>query len=227
MRSIFSLLTVSFLLLASGGHASAAAWANDLDDLYFHGYVMEDPANKTDPTGEVCNEDHTLCTADVAPKSTTNVRNTPATDKAMHDNAGRVRAKSSATDEKIGFIHQDKDGNETFRDPADAKTGSTATQDNAKAGISRGDVAVLHGHIPDRDKGMQDDTDHGRSLGDAQPLTKGLTNGTVMDNRLGVHEEADGVAQFRMIDGKMTPVEEKGIQQNLNDQQKLLNDAGR
>jgi len=70
---------------------------------------------------------------------------------------------------------------------------------------------------------MQDDTNHGRSLGDAQPLTKGLTNGTVIGNRLGVHEEADGTAQFRMIDGRMTPVEQKDIQQNLNDQQTLLN----
>ena len=69
---------------------------------------------------------------------------------------------------------------------------------------------------------MQDDTDHGRSLGDAQPLSKGLTNGTVMGDRLGVHEIANGQVQFRMIDGRMTSQEQRDMQQNLNDQQKLL-----
>ncbi|MDR0779078.1 MAG: hypothetical protein LBF16_00060, partial [Pseudomonadales bacterium] len=58
--------------------------------------------------------------------------------------------------------------------------------------------------------------------GDAQPLSKGLTNGTVMGDRLGVHEISNGTVQFRMIDGKMTPQEQRGMQRNLNDQQKLL-----
>ena len=151
-------------------------------------YVGNDPLDRTDPTGMVCNKDGTLCSADTSTKSTTTVQNTPAMDKAMHDNAGKVRVGSSATAEKVGFISKDKDGNLTFRDPADAKTGSTGTQDNAKAGIAPGDAAVLHSHIPGRDEGMQDDTNHGRSLGDAQPVSKGLTNGTVMGDRLGVHE---------------------------------------
>ena len=211
---------IGFLVFASSAQARPA----DIDDLYFHNYVGNDPANKTDPTGMVCNQDGTLCTSDVAPRSTTtNVKNTPVTDKAMHDNAGQVRVNSSATDEKIGFINRDKDGNETFRNPDNARAGNSATQDNAKAGMAPGDVAVLHSHIPGQDKGMQDSTNRGRSLGDAQPIPKGLTNRTVMGNRLGVHEEVNGVVQFRMIDGKMTPVEQKDIQQNLNDQQSLLN----
>lgn len=218
-RTLLSVFT-GLLLFASAAHARPA----DIGDLDFHTYVGNDPANKTDPTGMICSQDGKLCTSDVAPKSTTtNVQNTPVTDKAMHDNASQVRVNSSAADEKIGFINRDKEGNETFRNPDDARAGSTSTQDNAKAGMAPGDVAVLHGHIPGRDKGMQDSTNRGRSLGDAQPITKGLTNGTVMDNRLGVHEEIKGVVQFRMIDGKMTPVEQKDIQQNLNDQQNLLN----
>ncbi len=193
------------------------------DDLNLYAYVGNDPLDKTDPTGEVCDKDGTLCTADTPAKDPgKNVANTPATDKAMHDNAGQVRVGSSATQEKVGFISKDKDGDLTFRDPADAKTGSTSTQDNAKAGIAPGDVAVLHSHIPGRDEGMQDDTSHGRSLGDAQPLGKGLTNGTVMGDRLGVHEIVNGQVQFRMIDGKMTFQEKRDMQQNLNDQQKLL-----
>jgi hypothetical protein len=170
----------------------------------------------------VCDQGGTLCTSDTATKSTATVQNTPAMDKAMHDNAGQVRVGSSASAEKVGFVNKDSDGNLTFRNPSDAKTGSTSTQDNAKAGIAPGDVAVLHSHIPGRDEGMQDDTNHGRGLGDAQPVSKGLTNGTVMGDRLGVHEQVNGTVQFRMIDGKMTPQEQKDIQQNLNIQQKLL-----
>lgn len=181
-----------------------------------------DPLDRTDPTGMVCNKDGTLCTADTPTKSTTTVQNTPAMDKAMHDNAGQVRVGSSATAEKVGFISKDKDGNLSFRNPADAKTGSTATQDNARAGIAPGDTAVLHSHIPGRDAGMQDDTNRGRSLGDAQPVSKGLTTGTVMGDRLGVHEQVNGTVQFRMIDGKMSSQEQRDMQQNLNDQQKLL-----
>ncbi|HEX4295129.1 MAG TPA: hypothetical protein VHZ29_13430 [Rhizomicrobium sp.] len=96
---------IGFLAFAPPAQARPA----DIDDLYFHTYVGNDPANKTDPTGMICNQDGTLCTSDVAPKSTTtNVQNTPVTDKAMHDNAGQVRVKSSAADEKIGFINRDK-----------------------------------------------------------------------------------------------------------------------
>jgi hypothetical protein len=194
------------------------------DDNNLYTYVGNDPTNRTDPTGMVCNKDGTLCTSDLAPKSATaNVQNTPTMDKAMRDNASRVRVGPSATHEKVGFITGDKNGSESFRNPADATTGSTSTQDNARARIAPGDIGVLHSHIPGQDKGVQDDTNHGRSLGDAQPITKGLTNGTVIGDRLGVHEQAGGVVQFRMIDGKMTPTEQKDIQQNLDDQQKLLN----
>lgn len=69
---------------------------------------------------------------------------------------------------------------------------------------------------------MQDDTKGGRSLGDAQPLTRGLTNGTVLDNRLGVHEMVNGVLQFRMIDGKMSGQERRDMQQNLNAEQRIF-----
>jgi RHS repeat-associated protein len=191
------------------------------DQVNLYAYVANDPVDGTDPTGMSCNKNGTLCTADTPTTSTTTIRNGPAEDKAMHDNAGQVRVTSSATSEKIGFIHKDAAGNETFRSPSDARTGGNSNQDNARASSEPGDVAVLHSHIPGRDEGMQDDASH-HSLGDTQPLTKGLTNGTVMGDRLGVHEQVDGKLQFRMIDGKMTHQERRDMQRNLNEEQKLF-----
>lgn len=193
------------------------------DDMDLYTYVGNDPMDKTDPTGMVCNEDGTRCTADRPSTFTTTVQNTPTMDKAMLDNASQVRVDSKANAEKAVALNQDKDGNVTVRNPSDLKTGSTSTQDNGKFHKVSGDVAVEHSHIPGREEGVQDDTNNGRALGDAQPLSKGLTNGTVIGDRLGVHELVNGKVQFRMIDGAMTPQEQKDMQKNLNDQQKLLN----
>jgi RHS repeat-associated protein len=192
------------------------------DQINLYEYVGNDPIDGRDPTGMVCDKGGTVCTSDVAPKSTTTVQNTPSMDKGMHDNAGNVRVSSSGTKEKIGFIQGDKNGAQSFRNPSDAKAGSNSTSDTAKATSQPGDIAVIHGHIPGQSEGMQDDTKGGRSLGDAQALTKGLTNGTVLDNRLGVHEMVNGVLQFRMSHGKMTGQERRDMQQNLNAEQRIF-----
>lgn len=185
--------------------------------------VANDPVNHTDPTGMTCDRQGTICTSDVTPRSpTTTVQNTPTMDRAMHDNARSVRVSSSSTTEKIGFIKGDKNGAEIFRNPSDTMTGSSSTSDNARATPQPDDIAVLHGHIPGQSEGMQHDTRGGRSLEDAQPLRRGLTNGTVLENRLGVHEVVNGVLQFRMVDERMTSQERRDMQQNLNQEQRIF-----
>jgi RHS repeat-associated protein len=191
------------------------------DDLNLYAYVGNDPWDKTDPTGMWCDKPGTICLADDPVKDPwKNTANTPDTDKAMQKDKGDVQVTKGET-EKIGFV--EKDG--SFRNPSDATTGHTDTQDNARSHAGADDVAVLHGHTP-HDNGVVDDTSRNspsKGLGDSQPLTVGRTNGTVTpDGRLGVHELVNGRLQFRMIDGKMTPSEAREMQRNLNSEQKLL-----
>jgi hypothetical protein len=79
---------------------------------------------------------------------------------------------------------------------------------------------MIHGHIQGDGSSLVDVPFPPHGLGDAAPLTRGLTNGTVLDGRIGVHEIVDGRLQFRMIKGTMTERERKSIQQNLNIEQR-------
>ena len=57
-------------------------------------------------------------------------------------------------------------------------------------------------------------------------MSKGLPNFTVTpDGRLGVHEMVGGTLQYRMVEGMMSKSELQSIQQNLNDAQKLIDNA--
>jgi hypothetical protein len=56
--------------------------------------------------------------------------------------------------------------------------------------------------------------------GDSQPLTVGLPNVVVSDDRVGVREIDGGRLQHRMLRGTLSNEEENAIQQNLNKEQK-------
>lgn len=169
-----------------------------------------------------CDKEGTICVAQI-PKDAKEVKNpwrtisnTQDDDKAMHEHKGDVQVVQGSQ-EKIGFIETDG----SFRNPSDAQSGHTDTQDNARASARANDKMVIHGHTP-KDDGVVDDTEGGTKLGDSQPLITGRTNGTVTpDGRVGVHELVNGRLQFRMIDGKMTPSEQEKIERNLSAEQKL------
>jgi hypothetical protein len=128
----------------------------------------------------------------------------------------KVSVPEGATDEKVGFI--EKDG--TFRKP-DAVTNSTdRTAEIVRTAPQPGDVAVIHSHIPGDGESLADIPKGDHKAGDAQSLRQGMPNGTVLRDRIGVHEIVDGRLQFRMIEGKMTYDERRQIQKNLNIEQK-------
>jgi hypothetical protein len=79
---------------------------------------------------------------------------------------------------------------------------------------------VIHGHIPGDSATLVDVPSGSHRTGDAQPLRVGLTNGTVLEDRIGVHEIDNGQLQFRMIQGEMTSDEKYAIQKNLNLEQR-------
>lgn len=128
--------------------------------------------------------------------------------------AGRnvVAVPRGGTEEKIGFVVPKEGGGHEVRAAVDATTSSTATTDSATASIPEGAEAVIHGHI---DGG----TDGFISPSDAAPLLQGFPNGVVSEGRVGVTEIVNGRLQFRVLQGRMTSRESRGLQQSLNRQQ--------
>jgi len=104
------------------------------------------------------------------------------------------------------------DGGHEVQLAADATTSSTARTDSATAMKPAGAAAVVHGHIDGRSDGVI-------SPNDASPLRSNLPNGVVSEGRVGVTEVVSGRLQFRMLDGRMTRREVRGLQRSLDRQQ--------
>ena len=142
---------------------------------------------------------------------------TSATDQAAVSGKSAVAVKSG-TQEKLGFIRPDSNGQPGVVPAAGTSTRSTSTTDEASAGVPSDAAAVIHGHIDNRSEGV---VDAKRGAGDTQSLTlkHPIPNYTVSQGRVGVHEVVGGRAQFRMVDGQLSPSEQKQIQQNLDREQ--------
>ncbi len=124
-----------------------------------------------------------------------------------------VAVANGGTEEKVGFVMPNDNGGHEVRLASDATTSSTSGNDSATASVPTDAVAVIHGHIDGQSHGLV-------SPGDAGTLTQGLPNGVVSEGRVGVTEIVNGRLQFRMLKGRMTKDESRGLQRSLNRQQR-------
>lgn len=89
----------------------------------------------------------------------------------------------------------------------------------------QGALAGIHGHIdkgPDKSNGMVDDPKSNGGFGDTQALKAGLPMATVSQGQVGWHEIQNGQLQFTYPEGALTGGQEKQMQKNLDNEQKLF-----
>lgn len=186
------------------------------DDMNLYAYVGNNPIDRTDPTGTVC--DAKTCTATVveSPKnSLQDVSHDPNVDNAVvaarHDYQKPVNGG-----EPTGTATVTPAGVTVSKTPS--VKGSTTTAQTAKFNIQGADAAV-HGHLSGS---VVDDPSSNGGYGDTQSLKSGKPTYTVEGNRVGVHDSPGGRLRFEMIRGTMTPTEQKQIQQNLDRAQQVF-----
>lgn len=188
------------------------------DQMNLYSYVKNDPLNYTDSNGRAACPGHhgsTCIRSDNFKDQTSNGKTATVSGeqgKTMVDSKGGVAGNRTPAGgpEKMGFIVPDGKGYK-LNVAKDAKTTETADRGTAAATKPADAVAVLHGHV-DADMTIVSDAD-------AAPLQLGLPNGVVSHDRVGVTEIVNGQLQFRMLDGRMTPTEQKEQQKWLDVQQ--------
>ena len=102
---------------------------------------------------------------------------------------------------------------------------SNATGATASATIPQNAMGVIHGHIDggaNKSNGMVDAPKLNGGYGDTQSLKAGIPTATVSQGQVGWHEINNGQLQFSYPQGAMSGGQERQIQRNLNNEQKLF-----
>lgn len=186
-------------------------------------YANGNPYRFTDPDGR-CPEGAGRSTCidarrfDQSRSSGLDIQLSAQTEKTALANTDSVRV-GSGNREKAVTIEASSNGTESIRVDPSMATSSDASGFYAELTPTADTVAVMHGHL--EESGLVDRL----TPGDSGPLVSpGVPNITVdsTGSRVGVRELVDGKVQFRMIQGRMTPTEQRLIQQNITKQQELF-----
>jgi len=185
-------------------------------------YANNNPINNIDPFGRCPkgSKDYHCVAAELPRPGGKNVE--LSANGGKFSNSIGVRTSMAGGDkahEPLKSVVQDSKGNFKLA-PMTNESGHAVPDGSGEKGKpAEGSRFIIHGHL--NGMGM---TDQPKNIGDAQPLEQGLPNVTVSPdgNRVGVHEIENGVVQFRMLRGSMTPTEVHDIKANLKFQQQML-----
>lgn len=201
-------------------------------------YAGGDPLNGADPTGEytisTCGGNVCIIAA-VPPGRVPSSSNTITLDnneKYVAIASASQFQSTSKTGEIVGFGTSGTIDGEAFVTVNTVKSVSSMltspfdgaqTGDAGTAAIPSGALFVEHGHIVGPKVNLLDDPADTGGLGDAQPLTQGLANVTVLGSVVGVRELNAGVLQFTILSdplGSVNNQQLKDLGYNLDQEQK-------
>lgn len=236
MQKIISgLITAALLVIAFDASARfvsvdpVQANPNNGQNFNRYYYVDNNPYKFTDPDGRAksCASGSCVITADTYNPAKSNGQTTLASPdlRAAGNAAVPQFTVQSGSKESLGFFVPDANGMPVAQ-PAQGMTNtSNATGATASAAIPQNAMGVIHGHIdggPNKSNGMVDEPKLNGGYGDTQSLKAGIPTATVSQGQVGWHEINNGQLQFSYPQGAMTGGQEKQIQRNLNNEQKLF-----
>lgn len=234
-KSIPELLSVALCALAFDASArfvsvdpvEANAHTRANSNRYY--YVDNNPYKFTDPDGRAksCANNQCVITADTYNPAKSNGQTTLASpDLRSAGNAAVPQfTVKSGSKESLGFFVPDANGKPVAQ-PAQGMTNtSNSTGATASAAIPQNALGVIHGHIDggaNKSNGMVDAPKLNGGYGDTQSLKAGIPTATISQGQVGWHEINNGQLQFSYPQGAVNGGQEKQLQRNLNNEQKLF-----
>lgn len=192
-------------------------------------YVENNPYKFTDPDGRAksCANNQCTITADTYNAAKSNGQTTLASPdlRAAGNAAVPQFTVKSGSNESLGFFVPDANGKPVAQPVQGVQNTSNSAGATAAATIPQNAMGVIHGHIDggsNKSNGMVDAPKLNGGYGDTQSLKAGIPTATVSQGQVGWHEINSGQLQFSYPHGAMNGGQEKQIQRNLNNEQKLF-----